>query len=184
MCHCFIQWVLPPKEPLEGKFCVLNTMKGASIWSIKTIYRAEFTLEQRMVFWSPISLCTIFFFFFLILAMLTGMQGLSSPTRNGACAPAVEVQSLNQWTPRKSLAFVCLLWLLLLCFIVFVLPQKSRKRERKIQRYHRISGKKEGKTIPVKDFTVFLPSPQKLPLRAGYFHSIALLVLLSFEKML
>ena len=110
-----------------------------------------------------------FFFFFLILAMLSGMQGLSSPTRNGACSPAVEVQSLNQWTPRKSLAFVYLLWLLLLCFIVFVLPQKSRKRERKIQRYHRISGKKEGKTIPVKDFTVFLPSPPKLPLKSWIF---------------
>ena len=117
--------------------------------------------------------------------MPSGMQDLSSPTRNGTCSPAIEVQSLNQWTPRKSLAFVYLLsLLLLLCFVLFVLPQKSRKREREIQGYHRISGKKEGKTIPVKDFTVFLPFPQKLPLIAGYFHSITLLVLLSFEKML
>ena len=33
--------------------------------------------------------------------MPRGMRDLTSPTRDQACAPAVEVLSLNQWTIRE-----------------------------------------------------------------------------------
>ena len=94
--------------------------------------------------------------------MPSGMQDLSSPTRNGTCSPAIEVQSLNQWTPRKSLAFVCLLsLLLLLCFVLFVLPQKSRKRERD-PGIPQDFWKEGRKNHPSKGFHCFLAFPPKI----------------------
>ena len=36
----------------------------------------------------------------LLLAELHGLQGLSSPTRDGMCVPDLEAQRLNQWTTR------------------------------------------------------------------------------------
>ena len=44
-------------------------------------------------------------FFFLTFSGLTpcGIWDLSSPTRDGTCAPALGVQSLNHWTSREVL---------------------------------------------------------------------------------
>ena len=42
-----------------------------------------------------------FAFIIIILAMLSGTWDLSSPTRNQTRTPALEVQSLNQWTTRE-----------------------------------------------------------------------------------
>ena len=45
--------------------------------------------------------CSVSFFF---LAMLRRMHHLSSPTRIRTAPPAVEVRSLNHWTPRGVLS--------------------------------------------------------------------------------
>ena len=62
-------------------------------------------------------------FFFLLLDISHGMWGLSSPPRDGTCAAAVEVHSLNHWTTREIPAvnvliltrgfYICLLLILL-----------------------------------------------------------------------
>ena len=41
------------------------------------------------------------FHFIYFLAVLCGVQDLSSPTRNGTRTPAVELQSPNSWTAKE-----------------------------------------------------------------------------------
>ena len=70
----------------------------------------------------------------------------------------------------------------LFCFICFASEkQKERERDAGIPQDFWEEGRKNH---PSKGFHSFLAFPPKLPLRAGYFNSVALLVLLSFEKML
>ena len=45
--------------------------------------------------------------FFSFLAMLQGLQDLSSPTRNQTQAPSVRAWSPNYWAIRDSLEFHC-----------------------------------------------------------------------------
>ena len=49
-------------------------------------------------------------FMFYFLAVIRSMWGLRPLTRSGIRAPTVEAQTLNRWTPGKSLVYV-LLWL-------------------------------------------------------------------------
>ena len=49
----------------------------------------------------------LFFFFFLFLAALRGMQDLSSLTRDKPVPPSVEAQSLNHWTAREASTVLC-----------------------------------------------------------------------------
>lgn len=60
----------------------------------------HFTDRIRVVF--------VVFFFFNFLALLCGMQDLSSLTSDGTSAPAVEVWSVNCWTTGEVPAFFTL----------------------------------------------------------------------------
>ena len=55
--------------------------------------------------WIYVYMCTCVYMcvYALFLAMLCSMRDLSSPTRDGTRAPAVEAQSPNHWTTGNSL---------------------------------------------------------------------------------
>ena len=59
-------------------------------------------------------------FFFNFLTALNGMRDLSSLTKDPACPPALEVQSLNHWTCREVPAWDTLI--LKILFVISLTP--------------------------------------------------------------